>query len=96
MTLVLGVDGCPGGWCCVAIDAGTGRIIESCVIPFFEYVLESPAAVICADIPIGLLDVPGQRACDSEARRRLGRTSLQRLPAAIALLFVVRQLSDRK
>jgi len=35
--------------------------------------LDSPASVICVDIPIGLLDRPGQRACDVEARRMLGR-----------------------
>jgi len=73
MTLVLGVDGCRGGWCCVAIDAPACKIVDSCVVPSFECVLGSSAAVICIDIPIGLLDVPGQRACDTEARRILGR-----------------------
>jgi predicted RNase H-like nuclease len=29
--------------------------------------------VICIDIPIGLLDRPGRRGCDVEARRMLGR-----------------------
>ncbi len=73
MTLVLGVDGCPGGWCCVAIDADTTEIASAEVHPTFERVLQSPATLICVDIPIGLLDVPGQRACDVEARRLLGR-----------------------
>jgi len=39
----------------------------------FRDVLGSPATIICIDIPIGLLDRPGQRACDVEARRMLGR-----------------------
>jgi predicted RNase H-like nuclease len=73
MTRVLGVDGCPGGWCCVAIDADTAKIASTEVHPAFERALESPATIICVDIPIGLLDGPGQRACDVEARRLLGR-----------------------
>jgi predicted RNase H-like nuclease len=73
MTLVLGVDGCRGGWCAVAIDSRTNEMLEARVYPDFAAILALPAEVICVDIPIGLLDVPGQRACDVEARRRLGR-----------------------
>jgi predicted RNase H-like nuclease len=46
MRLVLGVDGCRGGWCCVAIDADTRKIASAEVHPTFECVLESPAAII--------------------------------------------------
>ncbi|SRR6266542_4681543 len=73
MTLVLGVDGCRAGWCCVAVDADRGTVIDSFVRPAFPDVLDSPAAVISVDMPIGLLDRPGQRACDAIARRMLGR-----------------------
>src|SRR5688500_12394883 len=72
MTIVLGIDGCPGGWCCVAIDSEQGAVAEVFVARSFEDVLHSAAEVICVDIPIGLLDRPGQRACDVEARRMLG------------------------
>jgi predicted RNase H-like nuclease len=73
LTFVLGVDGCPGGWCAVAIDLRSNEMLEAGVYPDFAAILALPAEVICVDIPIGLLDVPGQRACDVEARRRLGR-----------------------
>ena len=73
MTLVLGVDGCRAGWCCVLVDADGGVVIETLVRATFRDVLGSPATIICIDIPIGLLDRPGQRACDVEARRMLGR-----------------------
>src|SRR5207249_6079160 len=52
--------------------------------------LDSPAVVICVDIPIGLLDRPGQRACDNFARRMLGRgraSSVFPSPSRRALLF---------
>src|SRR5438132_7309829 len=73
MTLVLGVDGCRSGWCCVTVDADSGAVIDSFVRSSFRDVLDSPAELICIDIPIGLLDRPGQRSCDVEARRMLGR-----------------------
>jgi predicted RNase H-like nuclease len=72
MTFVLGVDGCPGGWCCAAIDAERRAVSEAFIRPSFDKVLESAADLICVDIPIGLLNTPGQRACDVEARRLLG------------------------
>src|SRR5437870_4489813 len=74
MTLLLGVDGCPGGWCAVALEVGDGRArpAGARVYSSVAEILASDAAVICIDIPIGLLDVPGQRRCDVEARRLLG------------------------
>jgi predicted RNase H-like nuclease len=56
----------------VGIDTHTSAILDAFVCASFESVLESPATGICVDIPIGLLDRPGQRACDVEARRMLG------------------------
>jgi predicted RNase H-like nuclease len=74
MTLVLGVDGCPGGWCAVALDVSptSAGVAESSVFRDFAEVLASAAQVICVDVPIGLLDGPGHRACDVEARKLLG------------------------
>ncbi len=77
MTLVLGLDGCPAGWCGVMIDAGDGSLTLRGPILFrsFDAALSSEAEHIAIDIPIGLLEAPGgpiQRACDVEARRLLG------------------------
>ncbi len=74
MTHVVGVDGCRGGWCAVSIrDEENGLTVSPPVIyPSFRDVVASKANVICIDIPIGLLDGPGRRACDAEARNRLG------------------------
>jgi predicted RNase H-like nuclease len=91
MTLVLGVDGCPGGWCCVAIEANTCAVLDARVYNSFASVLGSPAELICADIPIGMLDAPGKRVCDVEARRLLGRgraSSVFPPPSRRSLSFV--------
>src|SRR5438067_6592219 len=89
MTLLLGVDGCPGGWCAVTLEVGDGRprLAGARVYSSFAEILASDAAVICIDIPIGLLDIPGQRRCDMEARRLLGsrRSSVFPPPSRRAL-----------
>src|SRR2546422_11663063 len=89
MPLLLGVDGCPGGWCAVALEVGEGRprAAGAHVYRSFAEILAADAAVICIDIPIGLLDVPGQRRCDVEARRLLGprRSSVFPPPSRRAL-----------
>jgi predicted RNase H-like nuclease len=54
------------------MDSESGSLSDAFVQRSFERVVESSASVICVDIPIGLLDSPGQRACDVEARRLLG------------------------
>ena len=72
MVLVLGVDGCRSGWCCIELDTERETATNVAVRETFEGVLESAATVICVDIPIGLLDRPGSRHCDVEARRLLG------------------------
>jgi predicted RNase H-like nuclease len=67
-----------------------GTVIDSFVRPSFPEVLGSPATVICVDIPIGLLDRPGQRECDAIARRLLGRgraSSVVPPPSRCALSF---------
>ena len=75
MIHVVGVDGCRSGWCAVSIrDEENGLTVSPPVInPSFRDVVASKAKVICIDIPIGLLDGPGRRACDAEARNQLGR-----------------------
>jgi predicted RNase H-like nuclease len=75
MTFVLGLDGCRAGWCGVMIEVRDGgvRPLGAEIFPTFASALGTGARVIAIDIPIGLLDVPGQRTCDHEARRLLGR-----------------------
>jgi predicted RNase H-like nuclease len=90
MTLALGVDGCRGGWCCVAIDADdrSWKVVDTRVFAKFSQILATKASVICVDVPIGLLDRPGQRACDVEARKMLGwprRTSVFSSPCRSVL-----------
>lgn len=72
MTIVYGLDGCRRGWCAVRLDVEDERITphEPDVLSFSD-VLATAARAIAIDIPIGLLDVPGSRACDTEARRLL-------------------------
>jgi len=74
MTFVLGVDGCKGGWCGLAInsDGNDLRPAQPVIYPTFQQVLNTGASVICIDIPIGLLEGPGRRNCDEEARKLLG------------------------
>ncbi len=75
MTFVLGLDGCRAGWCGVMIEVrdGGARPHGAEIFPTFAVALATGARVIAIDIPIGLLDEPGARACDREARRLLGR-----------------------
>ncbi len=70
MTIVAGIDGCPGGWLMVSREMGSAEA---------EIRLEPAwpadglcAAVVCVDMPIGLMDA-GPRECDILARRALGR-----------------------
>jgi len=75
LTHAVGVDGCRSGWCAVSIrdDAPDLTASPPSIYPSFQDVLATDAEVICIDVPIGLLDGPGQRPCDVEARKRLGR-----------------------
>jgi predicted RNase H-like nuclease len=72
---VIGVDGCRGGWVCIALDGAGGFSPEWWVSPDFADVMERspPADLVLVDIPIGLLDGGlGPRAPDVMARRILG------------------------
>ena len=71
MTL-LGVDGCRAGWVVARSENGLSRPRLE-LHPRFADLLATLAgedAVLCVDIPIGL--VPGRRRCDAEARTLLG------------------------
>ena len=66
---VAGVDGCRGGWSVALADATA--IVDVRVVPRFTDVLALGCDAFAVDMPIGLLET-GPRACDVEARRRLG------------------------
>lgn len=70
LTAVLGVDGCPGGWIGALV---TRRRVRWLLLADAAAVVGvAEAAVTAVDIPIGLPEA-GRRACDSQARRLLGR-----------------------
>lgn len=73
----VGVDGCRGGWCYVALcesglnggyQAGISKTIQSLIDQFPDQ------ARYFIDMPIGLIDqAPGHRSCDLIARKKLGK-----------------------
>jgi len=70
-TVLLGIDGCRGGWVIARWDPPRRRpTIE--LVASFRPVVEAVrrGALACVDMPIGLSD--GPRACDAAARRLLG------------------------
>ncbi len=72
-TSYLGIDGCPGGWFCVGLDAETGWSVSVIATAAVAPVLATATAAFI-DIPIGLPDNGfDARLCDREARRNLGR-----------------------
>ncbi len=79
---VAGVDGCPGGWVVVTTGVSRPSAATVTVIPSLDPLIPAPAEadprdeperieVIAIDMPIGL-PAQGQRACDRQARARLG------------------------
>ena len=81
--VLIGVDGCPGGW--YAVQADRGNAITGCVYPRFVDLLAGAAegAIVAVDIPIGLHSI-GSRACDIAARRALApRRSSSVFPAPL-------------
>ncbi|MDQ3167374.1 MAG: DUF429 domain-containing protein [Chloroflexota bacterium] len=79
--IVVGVDGCPGGWVAMEYDS-TARTLSPRVFTTFEGLLAAHRDVACigVDIPIGL--IAGEpRRCDVEARRVLGARRSSVFPA---------------
>ena len=73
-THVAGVDGTPGGWAVIIMQAGRSVIRK---VAALSSILDGGTDfdIIAIDIPIGLLDAYeiGGRVCDRMARRFLGR-----------------------
>ena len=77
---VLGVDGWRGRWAGALLD---GRSVRLLVLDDVAAVLAVPGVeVVAIDMPIGLSD-DGVRACDVQARRRLGRAGSSVFPAPL-------------
>ena len=68
----VGVDGCKGGWIGVGLS-DDGRSEVAVCADFSDIVAcFGDACVIFVDIPIGLYEDATPRACDKEARKKLG------------------------
>ena len=71
--LYVGVDGCKAGWLCFTVDLENFETDFRILPQFADVVIEFKCAnVVAVDIPIGLAEY-GARACDIEARKRLGK-----------------------
>ena len=72
MALIAGVDGCPGGWLCIALDTDTNAF-EANIFPTASelVVCYTQMSVLAIDMPIGLTQ-SGIRHCDKLAKDRLG------------------------
>ncbi len=82
MDIIRGVDGCEGGWLCLAGNVNGGKPVAQ-VFPDAKSLLEATAGAITAiDIPIGLpSDKP--RQCDITARSLLGSRRSSVFPAPV-------------
>ena len=78
--IVAGVDGCRAGWAVALADLD--EILDVRVVPTFADVLALRPIAIAVDMPIGLAET-GPRACDIEARRRLGPRRSSVIPAPL-------------
>ena len=88
---VLGVDGWRGRWVGALLD---GRCVTLLDLPDAAAVLAVPdVEVVAIDMPIGLSE-NGVRACDVEARRRLGRAGSSVFPAPLRQVLAASDYLD--
>ncbi len=73
MPTVLGVDGCPHGWCAVQLDTKTNASTPFHYDTFRDILTAFPRTTIAIDVPIGLMKGSGGRDCEGEARKYLGQ-----------------------
>ena len=90
---VLGVDGWRGAWVGARLD---GRAVELLALPDAAAVLAVPdVEVVGIDMPIGLSD-DGVRACDVEARRRLGRAGGSVFPTPVRAVLATDDYAEAR
>ena len=72
MSLICGVDGCPGGWVAITQNLNSGGLAWHLYRTAADLFYKEPTPqIIAIDIPIGLTDAR-PRLCDLEARKVLG------------------------
>ncbi len=83
MAWLAGADGCRGGWIRCARETETGELRFALIARAAALLVEPPAPECLAlDMPIGLPEA-GPRACDREARARLGPRRNSVFPAPV-------------
>lgn len=90
---VTGVDGCRGGWLAAVVSAA-GEVDWSWTADVTE-VLRGASDAVAIDIPIGLPEA-GARACDREARARLGRRGVSVFPAPVRPVLACRSYAEAR
>jgi len=69
--VVIGVDGCPGGWVTAVWEPQEPSLTVEIVTRLIELIERAPGVAIGVDIPIGLT-TSDPRTCDVAARQSLG------------------------
>jgi predicted RNase H-like nuclease len=79
--MVVGVDGCPGGWIAVELTPGAPEVKPVFHASFRDLLAAYPNSFIGVDIPIGLSSTSEPRNCDVLTRRALGPRRSSVFPA---------------
>jgi len=98
--VVAGVDGCRGGWVVAIVDAA-GSDAPPCTPPCVRVVarfadvlaLRPRPVAVAVDMPIGLPGA-GPRACDLQARARLGPRRASVFPAPVRAVLAATTYAD--
>ena len=92
MTRVAGVDGTPGGWAAVIIEADRTRIRKVRALSDIVAGLD----VVAVDVPIGLCDAyqTGGRACGRRARMLLQNRRSSAFPAPVRSVLAAPSWDD--
>jgi predicted RNase H-like nuclease len=90
---VLGVDGWRGTWVGALLD---GRAVTLLALPDVAAVLAVPdVEIVAIDMPIGLSE-DGVRACDVEARGRLGRSGSSVFPTPVRAVLATDDYAEAR
>jgi predicted RNase H-like nuclease len=90
---VLGVDGWRGTWVGALLD---GRAVTLLALPDVAAVLAVPdVEIVAIDMPIGLAE-DGVRACDVEARNRLGRSGSSVFPTPVRAVLATDDYAEAR
>ena len=90
---VLGVDGWRGTWVGALLD---GRSVTLLALPDVAAVLAVPdVELVAIDMPIGLSE-DGVRACDVEARSRLGRSGSSVFPTPVRAVLATDDYAEAR